>query len=121
MDFQKEEYQRRLRQVRKQLNDLNVQGLIVIGVENVRYLTGFCGHDSWALPLPRSVMLITDSRYTEQAQGECVGCRIIEHKGGLAKEAERIISKQKGLTTLGIEDSCSVAMLKGVRKAISVK
>jgi Xaa-Pro aminopeptidase len=118
---QKDEYQRRVRQVRKQLHGLNVQGLIVIGVENVRYLTGFTGHDSWALVLPRSVVLITDSRYTEQAQGECVGCRIIERKGGLAKEAEAVIAKQKRITALGIEDRCSVAMLKGIRKYLSAK
>ena len=121
MNFQKTEYQRRIREVRGQLRAMKVQGLIVIGVENVRYLTGFCGHDSWALVLPRSVALITDSRYTEQAQGECIGCRIVERKEALAKETESIASKQKGITLLGIEDSCSVAMLKGVRKAISVK
>ena len=121
MDFDKKEYQRRVREVRKQLRNLNVQGLIVIGVENVRYITGFCGHDSWALVLPRSVVLITDSRYTEQAQGECVGCRIVERKGGLAKEAESIISREKAVSTLGIEDSCSVAMLKGIRKILMAK
>jgi len=119
MDFQKDEYQRRLRQVRKQLRGLNVEGLIVIGVENVRYLTGFTGHDSWLLVLPRNVVLITDSRYTEQAQAECVGCRVVERKGGLAKELETIVAKQKGITVLGVEDRCSVAMLKGIRKFLS--
>jgi Xaa-Pro aminopeptidase len=121
MDFQKDEYQRRVKAVRKQLQGLNVQGLIVIGVENVRYLTGFTGHDSWALVLPRMVVLMTDSRYAEQAQGECVGCRIIERKGGLAKEAEAVIAKQKGITTLGIEDGCSVGLLKSARKVLSAK
>jgi Xaa-Pro aminopeptidase len=121
MNFQKEEYQRRVQKVRKQLRLLNVQGMIVVGVENVRYLTGFSGHDSWALVLPRGIVLITDSRYTEQAIGECVGCRIIERKGGLAKESEKITSKLKGISALGIEDSCSVSLLKGVRKVLSAK
>jgi Xaa-Pro aminopeptidase len=121
MNIGKEEYQQRVRDVRKQLSGLNVQGLIVIGVENVRYLTGFRGHDSWVLVLPRSVVLITDSRYAEQARGECVGCEVVEHKGGLAKEAEKIITKQKGIAALGIENNCSVALLKGVRKQISAK
>jgi len=121
MDFQKEEYQRRVQKVRKQLRTLNVQGLIVVGVENVRYLTGFSGHDSWALVLPRNVVLLTDSRYTEQAKGECVNFRVVERKGGLAKEAEKIISKLKGITALGVEDSCSVSLLKGIRKVLSAK
>ncbi len=115
------EYQQRVRDVRKQLRALNVQGLIVRGGENVRYLTGFTGHDSWVLVLPRSVVLITDSRYTEQAQDECVNCRIVQRKGGLAKEVEKITSKLKGITVLGIEDSCSVKVLKAVRKVLSTK
>lgn len=121
MNAQKKEYSRRAAAVRKQLKKLNVDALIANNVENVRYLTGFTGHDSWALVLPRNIVLITDSRYTEQAQGECVNCRIVERKGGLAKEAERILSKLKGIASLGIEDSCSVALLKEVRKSLSVK
>ena len=121
MNFQKEEYQRWIREVRKHLRTLKIDGLIVTGVENVRYLTGFTGHDSWALVLPRSIVLVTDSRYTEQAEGECVGCGIVERKGGMAKEAQKVISKCKGLSVLGIEDSCSVALLTGVRKVLSVK
>ena len=121
MNTQKKEYSRRARMVRKQLRALKVDGLIVMNVENVRYLTGFTGHDSWALVLPRSVVLITDSRYTEQALSECVGCRVVEHSRGLAKEAEKIVSRQKGVATLGIEDGCSVALLKGIRKVLSPK
>ncbi len=121
MDSQKKEYGRRARAVRVRCKKCGVDGLIVTGVENVRYLTGFSGHDSWALVLPRSVVLITDSRYTEQAVGECVGCRIVERKGPLSKEAEKIISKLKGLAALGVEDSCSVSLLKGIRKILSAK
>jgi Xaa-Pro aminopeptidase len=119
MDLQKQQYSRRVRAVRAQFKKQRIQALIVTGVENVRYLTGFSGHDSWALVLPRGVVLITDSRYTEQAQGECINCRIIERKVGLAKETEQILSKLKGITKVGIEDSCSVALLKAVRKALS--
>ena len=121
MNLQKKEYSRRARAVRVGCKERGVDGLIVTGLESVRYLTGFSGHDSWVLVLPRNILLITDSRYTEQAQGECVNCRIVQRKGGLAKEAEKIISKLKGIATLGIEDSCSVALLKGVRKALSAK
>lgn len=122
MDKQKKEYSRRVKAVRGQFAKQGIDALIVLGVENVRYLTGFCGHDSWALVLPRSVVLVTDSRYAEQAIGECMNCRVVEHKKGLAREVEQtIISKLKGISTIGIEDSCSVSLLKGVRKVISAK
>jgi Xaa-Pro aminopeptidase len=121
MDLQKKEYSRRINAVRRRVRDSLIDGLLVMAVENVRYLTGFTGHDSWVLILPRGVVLITDSRYTEQAQDECVGCRIVERKGGLAKAVEAILSRQKGLTALGVEDSCSIAALRGIRTSVSVK
>ena len=46
MNAQRKEYSRRAGAVRKQLAALKVDGLIVVNVENVRYLTGFTGHDS---------------------------------------------------------------------------
>ena len=114
------EIRKRVKAVRRYCRQAGVDALIVMGVENVRYITGFRGHDSWVLVLGRSVVLITDSRYTEQAQTECAGCRIVQRKGGLAKEAEAILSKTKDISVLGVEDSCSVALLKGIRKAISL-
>lgn len=110
------EFARRNTQVRKQLRQAGADALIVIGVENVRCLTGFRGHDSWVLVLPRSVVLVTDSRYTEQARTECVGCKIVQRKGGLAKEVDRILSSTKGLAQIAVEDSCSVGLLKTLRK-----
>ena len=112
---------RRVQAVRRRLGEEKLDGLIVTGVENVRYLTGFRGHDSWALALPKSVILVTDSRYTEQALDECVGCKVVERKGPLAKKVNELLALQKGVKTLGVEDGCTVAMLAGMRKALSVK
>ena len=86
---------RRVQAVRRRLNDETLDGLIAAGVENVRYLTGFRGHDSWALVLPKSVILVTDSRYTEQALDECVGCKVVERKGPLAKKVNELLESQK--------------------------
>lgn len=112
---------RRVKHIRRQLKSLSVDALIVMGVENVRYVTGFCGHDSWAFVLPRSVVLVTDSRYTEQAQSECIGCKIVERKGSLTKETNTILSKARHLSVVGVEDLCSVALLKTIRKDLSFK
>jgi Xaa-Pro aminopeptidase len=116
-----DEYKRRIHRIRRQLRTIKVNGLIVIGTANVQYLTGFTGHDSWALVLPRSVVLLTDSRYTEQAEGECVNCRIIERSIGLAKAVESVVFRSKSVKTLAVEDTCSLAVLKGLRKTLSVK
>lgn len=115
------ESRRRVGSVRRMFRELGIDGLIVTGVEDVRYLSGFRGHDSWLLVLPQSVVLLTDSRYSEQAQGECVGCKIVERKISLIKEADAILAKTKGLSVVGVEDSCSVAMLNRLRKGLPVK
>ncbi|MBC8379215.1 MAG: aminopeptidase P family protein [Planctomycetes bacterium] len=115
------EIRRRVKAVRKLLRRSGVDGLVVMGVENVRYLTGFRGHDSWVLVLGRSVVLVTDSRYTEQAKAECLGCRIVERKGSIVKEVGGLLEKYSDVKILGIEDSCSVALLKTLRKKLSVK
>jgi Xaa-Pro aminopeptidase len=99
---------------------MNTDALIVIGTENVRYLTGFRGHDSWALVLPGSTVLVTDSRYTEQAQGECIGCNIVQRKGSLSTEVQKILEKKRSVQRVGVEDACSVGLLKTLRKDLSV-
>lgn len=112
---------RRVRTVRQRLHDEGLDGLIVTGAENVRYLTGFAGDDSWAVVLPRSVVLVTDSRYTEQAQAECIGCRVVERKGPLAKKVNELLESQHSVEAMGVEDSCTVATLRGIRKAMKAK
>ncbi|HOL32782.1 MAG TPA: Xaa-Pro peptidase family protein [Anaerohalosphaeraceae bacterium] len=120
MDMHKE-YQRRISKVRQQLRDAKADSFIATAVENVRYLTGFRGHDSWAVILPKAVILITDSRYTEQARGECVGCRIIERKDGLVKTAAALLEKQSHIETVGIEDTCPLSLFKTLRKELPVQ
>lgn len=112
---------RRIQAVRQRLKTEKLDGMIVTGLENVSYLTGFRGHDSWALIVPRSVILITDSRYTEQALGECIGCRIVERKGSMAQKLAELLGPRRDIETLGIEDGCSIATFGKVRRALSAK
>jgi Xaa-Pro aminopeptidase len=111
----------RLRSLRCKLAEKKVDAMAVVSVENVRYLTGFTGHDSWAIVLPGRVILLTDSRYTEQALGECVGCRIVERRKPIIKALAQLIFRYPGVKIIGIEDTCSVAVLKSVRKELPVR
>ncbi len=112
---------KRLDAVRQQCKQSKVQAMIVMSVENVRYLSGFTGHDSWLLILPDKAILITDSRYTEQARGECVGCKVFERKGALTTAAADFIAGAKGVRAVAIEDSAAISMLGVVKKAIKRK
>jgi Xaa-Pro aminopeptidase len=70
------------------------------------------------LVTPRASILLTDSRYTEQALGECLGCRIIERKKtiteALAEEAKRLGK----LRRLAVEKTISVGTLLRIRRAL---
>jgi len=100
------------------LKERNLGGSLITDRANVTYLTGFCGDDSWALIIGRRVWLLTDSRYTEQAKGECVGCKIIQRKDSLVAEVAKIVSRFKSAGVLGIENTPSVAVYDKVRKKL---
>jgi Xaa-Pro aminopeptidase len=46
---------------------------------------------------------------------------VAERKGPLTKKVEELLALQKGVKALGVEDSCTIATLAGIRKALSVK
>jgi len=107
--------------VRKELRRRGVDCLVVTKGANVRYLTGFSGDDSWVVVGRRSVYLLTDSRYTEQAQCECLWCRIIERHEPLAKAVGIVLGRMKTVATVGVESWTSVAEFGELKKAIRAR
>jgi Xaa-Pro aminopeptidase len=107
---------KRIAAVAGELKKRSLDGVVITDRSNVTFLTGFGGDDSWVLIIGRKVWLLTDSRYTEQAQSECVGCRIIERKDTLSVEVAKIISRFKSAKVLGIEEATSVAVFDRIKK-----
>jgi Xaa-Pro aminopeptidase len=95
-----------------------IDALVVTKVANVTYLTGFLGDDSWAMVTRQRKYLLTDSRYTEQANKECINCIVVERKESLPKTAAKILDKLKSVKTVGVEDSASLAAFSALRKEI---
>lgn len=98
------------------LKERSLTGAVITDRANVTFLTGFGGDDSWAFIIGRRLWLLTDSRYTEQAQNECVGCKIIQCKGSLYAEVAKIVARFKSAPTLGIENTTPVAVFDQIRK-----
>ena len=61
-----------------------VQALLVTRPEDVSYLSGFTGDDSWLAVGRGWAVLITDGRYDEQARQECSGVEVHIRPGTLA-------------------------------------
>lgn len=55
----------------------HLDGLFLITDQNVRYLSGFTGSDSFLLISDKANYLITDGRYVEQAEAQCPDFHIV--------------------------------------------
>src|SRR5262249_35196943 len=90
-------YQRRLERLLEQLRAQSLDAFLITNPENRRYMSGFTGHDSGAdsagalLVAEGRVALITDGRYTEQAEQECPGVRIVKRDGDFAPLAAQTL------------------------------
>ena len=99
----------RVKQVRRSFKSQGIDALLLTYPANVRYCTGFRSGDSWALIMPRSVIFMTDSRYTEQAEQECLGCTLLERRTTLADLVAGVCEKTPAIKTLGGRKQCHVA------------
>ena len=112
---------RRIRAIRKKFNKKKIDSLIVTKPANVTYTTGFMGEDSWAIITKRGVYLLTDSRYTEQAEKECIGCRIVSRPNSMAEAVATLLKKLKSAQTIAVEKSTSVAAFGSLKKRMKLR
>ncbi len=111
-----ETIKRRTRTIRRLLNKKKIGSLVVTKPANVTYTTGFLGDDSWAVITGGAVYLLTDSRYAEQAQGECRGCRIIERTVPLPKATAKLLKRLKSERAAAVEKSAALADFEALKR-----
>ncbi len=109
----------RLKAVRQQLEKRRIDCLIITKSVNVTYVTGFSGNDSWTVITDRKVYLLTDSRYTEQAQKECLSCQITERTESMPKAVAELLKRLKSVKTAAIEESVTIAILRKLKKNLN--
>ena len=111
---------RRIKGIRAELSSRRIDALVLTKPANVTYLTGFSGEDSWAVVTTRAVYLLTDSRYTEQAQKECPLARIVERKDPIAQAGGKLVRKLKFAETVAVEKSISLDQYDTLKKNMDV-
>jgi len=107
---------RRVRNIRTELGSRYIDALVLTKPANVTYLTGFSGEDSWAVVTGRAVYLLTDSRYTEQAQKECLLARIVQRQDPIAEAGGKLLGKLKLAKTVAVEKSISLGEYDALKK-----
>jgi len=111
---------RRINNIRMEMRSRHIDALVLTKPANVTYLTGFSGEDSWAIVTGRAVYLLTDSRYTEQAQKECPSARIVQRKDPIAEAGGQLIGKLKFAKTVAVEKSISLEQYDTLKRNIAV-
>ncbi len=92
----------RLSRLRDFLREKKADAVIVNKEVNLHYFSGFRGDDSLLLISQDDALLVTDSRYTEQAAAQAPLFEIVEQKDGLFSKAAECV-KARGWKKLAFE------------------
>ena len=84
-----------------QFPDQGLDGVLISAPENRRYLSGFSGSAGYLFITKGSAVLVTDSRYTEQATNQCPDFDVRQVRGGWGWLVEEL--KASGVNKVGFE------------------
>ncbi len=77
--------------------DGKVDSLLVSGLANVRYLSGFTGDSSWLFVNATKSIMLSDTRYETQLADECQGLDVVIRDAGstIIDMAAKVVAKTK--------------------------
>ncbi|WP_428389233.1 M24 family metallopeptidase [Mucisphaera sp.] len=94
----------RVAALRRRLKAKQLDALLLTRAVDVRYLTGFCGEDSWVLvPMSRGrVVVISDKRFEEEIAETAPGVTAVMREGAIGPAAGGVIAK-RGFERVGFD------------------
>lgn len=114
-----DDVQQRLEKVRRQLAAAGLDGLFVTGATNRRYLSGFTGSAGALLLTAERAVLLTDARYTQQAEAEAPAYKLVIHRPGQLWQALAHELAAGGCKSLGFEaQHMTVAQFETAREQL---
>ena len=98
-------------------------GMIITDPYNMRHISGFRGGEGALYISATQQVLITDSRYTEQAEKESNFTIVQEHRGHTREQIfAECLEKEEGALAIGYEDqSLLCCQFDKMEKALPVK
>ncbi|PLR76470.1 Xaa-Pro dipeptidase [Bacillus sp. V3-13] len=92
----------KLEKLRGHFDKLGIDGMLITSNYNRRYMSQFTGTAGVVLISAEKALFITDFRYVEQAEKQCKGYEIVQHKGMIPDEVANQ-AKKIGIKRLGFE------------------
>lgn len=109
----------RHRALRRVLREHGLDALLLTHPADLAWATDFTGEDSLGIVTPRTMVLVTDSRFEEQAQRECPWLRVVLREGKMADVLGRTLLKM-GVGRIGFEAATtSFGLVMGLRAALA--
>src|SRR3974390_231179 len=90
------DYAGRQKRFQQTLNEQRLDGFVVTHPANLRYLCGYTGSNGLLLFVDGRRMFFTDGRYTDQAQEEVKGARVVIPGGALMAGGAEFLGGVKG-------------------------
>src|SRR5690606_36197760 len=103
---------------RQKIHDLKLDGYLVTSRGDQYYLTHFNGEDGAALILPRTVWLVTDGRFQDEAAAHAPWAKDRVRRGSLVDAVKGLVKRQR-ISRLGFQpENMTVELYEKLRKAV---
>ena len=114
-------YQARRAKLLRELKKTDVDSLLISGLANVRYLTGFTGDPSWLFLNSTNCILLSDTRYETQLADECPKLDVeIRDSGSTINDLTVRVVAKTGSRRVGFEaDHTTVAQYGSLSEKIT--
>ena len=93
------------KRVEKIIGEINIDAVLISNGNNMRYVSGFAGETGYLYISKKHHMVITDFRYTYQAEAEAEGYEIVTIGSGGYEEAINDILRADNVKRLGFESN----------------
>jgi Xaa-Pro aminopeptidase len=114
-------FSKRMRALRRCLDEAGVEALVVTHRPNWFYLTGFTGEAGALIVSRHRAALITDGRFTVQARAEVRGARVTTYRDTLLASAGKWL-KANGIRRAGFDPArLTVSQLREARRGAGVR
>ena len=112
---------KRLSKLRRALRSAGCDSALLTNANDIRYITGFSGEDSYAVVTPRSVVVISDFRFEEDLRGVDGIARVHLRQGDIV-DALRTVAHDLNPEALAFQsEHVSVHLRSKLAKAVGAK
>jgi Xaa-Pro aminopeptidase len=116
-------FTKRIHRLRRSFAAAKIDALLVTKPENIFYLSGFRGDDSFVFITPQAKVILSDSRYETELRKSLKGWKVlIRSKGQTLAELVNALINKKGVHTLGFEPAhISYHQYRTLKRTLSVQ